>query len=167
MDAPGDLPFPHVSQAYLIERHVPPWTARRCPASPRPAVRTRSGPRAMATLRTSPSEPSTWPGGTTPPKPSAGPAATWPALHHSRTHSTIITTAAGNRSQGTGQLPGRWTAPGAMPDSSPDINDDRLAVRASRSLAPVPAGTQKGVARHGRERTVPKGPSSAAGCPGR
>jgi hypothetical protein len=22
MDAPGDLPFPHVSQAYLIERHV-------------------------------------------------------------------------------------------------------------------------------------------------
>jgi hypothetical protein len=29
------------------------------------------------------------------------------------------TTAAGSRWQGTGQLPGRWTAPGAMPDSSP------------------------------------------------
>ena len=39
--------------------------------------------------------------------------------------------------------------------------------RASRSLAPVPAGTRKGAACHGRERTVRKGPSSAAGCPWR
>jgi hypothetical protein len=90
-----------------------------------------------------------------------------PALHHSRTHITIITTAVGNRSQGAGQLSGSWTAPGAMPDSTPDINDDRPAVRASRSLASVPAGTRKGVTHHGRERTVRQGPSSAAGCPGR
>jgi hypothetical protein len=27
MDAPGDLPFPHVSQAYLIERHMR-WTRK-------------------------------------------------------------------------------------------------------------------------------------------
>jgi hypothetical protein len=65
------------------------------------------------------------------------------------------------------QLSGSWTAPGAMPDSTPDINDDRPAVRASRSLASVPAGTRKGVTHHGRERTVRQGPSSAAGCPGR
>jgi hypothetical protein len=31
----------------------------------------------------------------------------------------------------------------------------------------VPAGTQKGAACHGRERTVRQGSSSAAGCPGR
>ena len=75
---------------------------------------------------------------------------------------------------GRGQPPARgraairkWTVPGAVPDSSPDINDDRPAVRASRSLASVPAGTREGVTHHGRERTVRAGPSSAAGCPGR
>ena len=53
-------------------------------------------------------------------------------------------TAVGNHSQGAGQLSGRrWTAPGAMLDSGLDINHDRPAVRASRSLAPVPAGIRK------------------------
>jgi hypothetical protein len=62
---------------------------------------------------------------------------------------TPLTTAVGNRSHGAAQLSGRWTAPGAMPDSSPDINDDRPTVRASRSLVSVPAGTRKGVTHHG------------------
>src|SRR5580700_3873464 len=48
-----------------------------------------------------------------------------PALHHSGTHITILTMAVGNRPQGAGRLSGSWTAPGAMPDSSPGINDDR------------------------------------------
>jgi predicted transposase YbfD/YdcC len=92
MDAPGDLPFPHVSQAYLIERHVtaldgqplsgiaalgvtsldatrasPPaiaglvrgqwaieslrWLRDTLYREDSSTVRTRSGPRAMATLR--------------------------------------------------------------------------------------------------------------------
>src|SRR5258707_974689 len=36
-DAPGDLPFPHVSQAYLIERHVTALNGQPCPTSPRSA----------------------------------------------------------------------------------------------------------------------------------
>jgi putative transposase len=107
------------------------------------------------------------PGGTTSPKPPAGPAATWanpsPFLdsHHDHYFGR------GQPPGGAGQLSGSWTAPGAMPDSSPGINDDRPAVRASRSPASVLAGTRKGVTHHGRERTVRQGPSSAAGCPGR
>jgi hypothetical protein len=37
MDAPSDLPFPHVSQAYLMERHVTALDGTPLPASPRPA----------------------------------------------------------------------------------------------------------------------------------
>jgi hypothetical protein len=37
MDAPGDLPFPHVSQVYLISGMPLPWTARPCRRSPRSA----------------------------------------------------------------------------------------------------------------------------------
>jgi predicted transposase YbfD/YdcC len=92
MDAPGDLPFPHVSQAYLIERHVTAldgtplsdiaalgvtsldatraspqtiaslvrgqwaieslhWLRDTLYREDNSTVRTRSGPRAMATLR--------------------------------------------------------------------------------------------------------------------
>ena len=92
MNAPGDLPFPHVSQAYLIERHVTAldgtplsdiaalgvtsldatragpetiaslvrgqwaieslhWLRDTLYREDESTVRTRSGPRAMATLR--------------------------------------------------------------------------------------------------------------------
>ncbi len=92
LDAPGDLPFPHVSQAYLIERHVTAldgtplsdiaalgvtsldatratpetiaalvrgqwaieslhWLRDTLYREDHSTVRTRSGPRAMATLR--------------------------------------------------------------------------------------------------------------------
>ncbi len=116
LDAPGDLPFPHVRQAYLIERHVTAtdgtplsdiaalgvtslgatraspqtiagivrghWAIEnkihwvRHPLPRRPV----SGPhplRATGHGHASPSEPSTWPDATTPPKPPAGPAAPW------------------------------------------------------------------------------------------
>jgi predicted transposase YbfD/YdcC len=43
LPAPDDLPFPHVSQAYLIERHVT-WTASRCQTSPRSASPARPQP---------------------------------------------------------------------------------------------------------------------------
>ncbi len=55
-----------------------------------------------------------------------------------------------------------WTLEGDV-----EVSGDQLAVRVSGSLASVPAGTGKGVTRHGRERTVREGPSGAAGCPGR
>ena len=119
MDAPGDLPFPHVSQAYLIERHVTALdgtplsdvaalgvtsldTTRASPPAIAGLVRGQWAIESLHWLRdtlyreddsassaparghgpwprsgTSPSEHYTRPGGTTPPKPPAGPAATW------------------------------------------------------------------------------------------
>jgi 4-carboxymuconolactone decarboxylase len=91
-----------------------------------------------------------WPGGTTPPATWAGPSPFLDSI-------TIITAAVGNRSQRAGQLSGSWTTPGAMPDSSPDINDDRPAVHASRSLASVPAGTRKGVTTMAESELFDKG----------
>jgi predicted transposase YbfD/YdcC len=163
MNAPGDLPFPHVSQAYLIERHVtaldgtplshiavlgvtsldatrasPPaiaslvhgqwaieslhWLRDTLYREDSSTVRTRSGPRAMATLRNlavgtlylagrhDTTEATRWASR------NMGRPFTIPGLT-----SRSFTAAAGNRSQGTGQLSGSWTAPGAMPDSSPYI----------------------------------------------
>jgi predicted transposase YbfD/YdcC len=55
IDAPGGLPFPHVSQAYLIERHVTALDGTPLPGIAALGVTSldaaRSGPRAMATLR--------------------------------------------------------------------------------------------------------------------
>ena len=209
MDAPGGLPFPHVSQAYLIERHVtaldgtplsgiavlgvtsldttrasPPaiaslvrgqqaieslhWLRDTLYREDNSTVRTRSGPRAMATLRNL----------------AVG------ALHLAGRHDTTEATRWASRNMGRPfTIPGLtsrsllrpWATArkgqGSYPEGgqyqercqivAPISNDDRPAVRASRSLAPVPAGTRKGVTHHGRERTVRQGPSSAAGCPGR
>ena len=162
MEAPGDLPFPHVSQAYLIERHVtaldgtplsgiaaPGVTSLDATRASLPAiaslvrgqqateslhwlrdtlyrednstVRTRSGPRAMATLRNlavgalhlagrhDTTEATRWASR------NMGRPCTIPGL------TSRSSTAVGNRSQGSGQLWGSWAAPGAMPDSTPDI----------------------------------------------
>ncbi len=121
MEAPKDLPFPHASQTYLIERHVTAldgaplsevaalgvtsldatraspeiiaalvrgqwaieslhWLRDTLYREDDSTIRTRSGPRAMAALRTSPSAHFTRPDATTPPKPPAGPVATWTGL---------------------------------------------------------------------------------------
>jgi predicted transposase YbfD/YdcC len=122
LPAPDNLPFPHVSQACLIERHVTGLdgkplsdaAALGVTSLARTRTRTRAGPEAIAglvrgqcrieslhwlrdtlyrednsTVRTrsgqgpwprsgiSRSEPCAWPDATTPPKPPAGPAATW------------------------------------------------------------------------------------------
>jgi predicted transposase YbfD/YdcC len=118
MDAPGDLPFPHVSQACLIERHVTGlhgkplseiaalgvtsltatragpetiaglvrgqwaieslhWLRDTLYREDNSTVRTRSGPVPWPRSGTWPSEPCATPGGTTPPRQPAGPAATW------------------------------------------------------------------------------------------
>jgi predicted transposase YbfD/YdcC len=100
LPAPDNLPFPHVSQVYLIERHVTGLDGK--PLSDIAALgvtslaSTRAAPETIAGLvrgqwssapapghgpwprsGTSPSGPSTWPDATTPPKPPAGPAGTW------------------------------------------------------------------------------------------
>ncbi len=78
MDAPGDLPFPHVSQVYLIERHVTGLDGK--PLSDVAALgvtsltATRAGPETIAGLVRG-----QWAieAGPTPPRRPAGPAAPW------------------------------------------------------------------------------------------
>jgi hypothetical protein len=144
LDAPGDLPFPHVSQAYLIERHV---TARDGTPGIASLDATRASPRPPPArlARRNMGRPFTIPG---------------------------LTSRSSPRPRATARkAPGSYQEAGQHQERcqtvAPISNDDRPAVRASRSLAPVPAGTRKGAARHDRERTVRQGPSSAAGCPGR